>query len=64
MREGLKAGETRNDATLAAEITSLAEGTGLTCDPGSAPNIMRLASAPRTRHINTNCLKEHGIVMR
>lgn len=37
---------------------------GLTCDPGSAPNMIRRAYAPRTSPLNTNCLKESGIVMR
>jgi hypothetical protein len=37
---------------------------GLTCDPGSAPNGGRLACAPRTSSLNTNCVKELSIVMR
>jgi hypothetical protein len=36
---------------------------GLTCDPGSAPNRSRLACAPRTSPLNTNCVKESRIVM-
>jgi hypothetical protein len=36
---------------------------GLTCHPGSAPNMDRLACAPRTSSLNTNCVKEFGIVM-
>jgi hypothetical protein len=36
---------------------------GLTCHPGSAPNMDRLACAPRTSSLNTNCVKEFGILM-
>jgi hypothetical protein len=36
---------------------------GLTCPPGSAPNRSRLACAPRTSPLNTNCVKESSIVM-
>jgi hypothetical protein len=47
-----------------AEAALIRGRRGLTCNPGSAPNIFRRASAPRACHINTNCLKEFGIVMR
>jgi hypothetical protein len=36
---------------------------GLTCHPGSAPNMNRLACAPRTSSPITNCLKELTTVM-